>query len=135
MNEFRIFYESLNQPSFAPAPEVFGIAWGIIYPLIAIAGIIIFIQAIRNHIPVWLTGLFIANIFLNLLFTPLELSYGLLVGTIMILLVLSTLIALEWKLWSRSKSAFWLLLPYLLWGTFATVLQIDLLIRNFHTVL
>lgn len=114
MNEFRLFYEGLVQPSFAPAPEVFGIAWGIIYPLIAITAVIIFIQAIRGKIPVWITGVFIANVFFNLLFTSLELVYGLGVGTVVILLVLGTLLYLEILLWKYSQPAFWLLMPYLL---------------------
>lgn len=134
MNEFRLFYEGLVQPSFAPAPEVFGIAWGIIYPLIAAAVVIIIIQAIRGSIPVWVTGILMANIFFNLLFTPLELSYGLGVGTIVILLVLGTLLYLEILLWRYSQPAFWLLMPYLLWGTFATVLQISLLLLNAGTI-
>lgn len=130
MNEFRIFYENLAQPSFAPAPELFGIAWGIIYPLIAIAGVYILVQAIRKQLPVSLFGVYLANLFFNLLFTPLELSFGLWVGTIDILLVLGTLAYLQWKLFSRSVLAFSLLLPYLLWVSFATVLQISLLFLN-----
>lgn len=130
MNEFRTFYESLTQPGFAPAPEVFGLAWSIIYPLIVVAGIYIFLQAIKGRIPAWLTGVFIANLFFNLLFTPFELSFGLLAGTIIILAVVVTLVYLEWQLWFHSQLAFWLLLPYLLWVSFATVLQITLLFLN-----
>lgn len=130
MNEFRTFYEGLALPWFAPAPEVFGIAWGIIYPLIAIAAVIIFIQAIRGKIPAWITGVFIANIFFNLLFTPVQLVYGLAGATVVILLVLATLLYLQIILWRNSQLAFWLLTPYLLWGTFATILQISLLVLN-----
>jgi len=131
MNDFRIFYESLTLPSFAPAPEVFGIAWAIIYPLIIIAGVYILIQAIRGRVSPLLFGIFVVNLFFNLLFTPLELEFGLLVGTINILLVLGTLVYLEAKLWHKLPLAFWLLMPYLLWGAFATVLQLTILFLNF----
>ena len=130
MNEFRLFYEGLAQPAFAPAPEVFGIAWSIIYPLIAIAGIYLLVQTIRGNVSVGVFGFYIANLFFNLLFTPLELEFGLLVGSINILLMLGTLVYLEARLWSKLPIAFWLLVPYLLWGTFATVLQVTLLFLN-----
>ncbi|MEX2369321.1 MAG: TspO/MBR family protein [Candidatus Paceibacterota bacterium] len=130
MNEFRLFYESLTLPSFAPAPEVFGIAWAIVYPLIIIAGVYILVQAIRGRVSPWLFGIFVVNLFFNLLFTPLELEFGLFVGAIDILLVLGTLVYLEVKLWHKLPLAFWLLVPYLLWGAFATVLQLAILFLN-----
>lgn len=134
MNEFRTFYEGLAQPGFAPPPEVFGVAWSIIYPLIIIAGIYILTQAIRRKLPVWLFGVYVLNFFFNLLFTPLELEFGLLVGTVDILLVLVTLIWLELGLWKRSALSFTLLLPYLLWVSFAVVLQLALLFLNIGAV-
>lgn len=134
MNEFRLFYENLIQPSFAPAPEVFGIAWSVIYPLIIIAGVYILIEAVRRNLPVWLFGMYVLNLFFNLLFTPLELEFGLLIGTVDILLVLTTLIWLEVGLWKSSSLSFSLLLPYLLWMIFAVVLQLTLLFLNIGAV-
>ncbi len=38
MENYSTYYADIAKPFFAPEPWVFGAAWGIIYPLIVIAG-------------------------------------------------------------------------------------------------
>lgn len=130
MDTFRLFYTELTKPEFAPPPEVFGVVWSVIYPLIILAGIGLVIYAICGRVSPWLVGLFVANIIANLLFTPLELQFGLWAGTVDILIVLGTLLYLEYKIVSRSLLLFALLVPYTIWVSFATVLQVSLLVLN-----
>lgn len=122
--EYRTWYASLVKPFFAPPPEVFGIAWSIIYPLIALALVWTLYLVATKRAPMWFVLLLLLNIFLNFTFTPVVIATdGNLLISIVILLVLGTLAWFERYAWRYSKVVFWLLVPYLLWGTFATVLQ------------
>ncbi len=129
---YQEWYASLVKPFFAPPPEVFGIAWGIIYPLIFIA----FVWAVARYyyddsVSRTTLGVFIVNLVLNILFSPIQLTVqSNLLSSGMIVAIVGTLAYLEYRLWSESKPAFWLLLPYLLWGSFATVLQISITVLN-----
>ncbi len=128
---YRDWYLSLNLPSFAPEPAVFGIAWGIIYPLIAVAFVVTVWMRYKNHVSRSFIFLFALNVALNLSFSPVLLStYNNILISLTILSVLVTLIAIEWKAWTASKLIFFLLLPYLLWGSFATALQLSITALN-----
>lgn len=131
MQTYAEFYESVHLPSFAPPAWVFGVAWGIIYPLITIAFVWLCILVIRKQAPRSLLWLLIANLIANFLFTPIQLGItALWPASIDILIILATLAALEYKVWKYSKLIFWLLVPYLLWGVFATVLQLTITATN-----
>ena len=129
--EYVPWYELLEKPFFAPPSWVFGVAWGIIYPLIAIAFILSLVYYFRKKVEFSFIAVFIANLVANVAFTPIQ--FGLrnnLFSAIDILIVLGTLIYIEKVAWSRSKIVFFLLLPYLLWGAFATVLQLSITYLN-----
>lgn len=129
--DYSTFYQIIAKPSFAPPSWVFGFAWGIIYPLIAIAGILLIIYAIRGTIPWYLVVLFGINILSNFSFTPLQLNFvNLLPATLDILVVVGTLFALILLVFPYNKVIFALLLPYLGWGLFATVLQVTIGFMN-----
>ncbi len=76
--------------------------------------------------------MFGVNIVANLLFTPLQLNYAdAIYATLDIVVVLGTLLYLQFEFYKQNKIIFFLLLPYLLWGAFATVLQITIYFMNF----
>lgn len=129
---YRVWYEALEKPFFAPPAEAFGIAWGIIYPLIFIAFIIAVYHLVQTRTVTQGTlAVFCTNIVCNLAFSPIQLvlkSNALSSG--LIIIILGTLLYLEYRLWKESQLAFWLLIPYVLWGTYATVLQISIAIMN-----
>jgi len=129
---YQAYYASIEKPFFAPPEWVFGLAWGIIYPLIAVAFICLVYLAMRSRASWWLVALFFANIVANLLFTPFQLLFPSAPwATLDILIVLGTLIALVWLSWRYSKAVVFLLVPYLLWSAFATALQITIYAVNY----
>lgn len=128
---YRDWFLSLEKPFFAPSPEVFGIAWGIIYPLIAIAFIYALVLYRRRKLSLGFIALFLLNIALNLTFSPVLLATkdNALISLV-IVLVLGTLAWLQLWAYVRARTIFWLLLPYLLWGAFATALQLSITALN-----
>lgn len=131
--DYQTYYSSIEKPFFAPEPWVFGLAWGIIYPLIALAFVfVVYYIFSKKTLPRSVLWLFVVNMVANFAFTPLQLNYPeKIYATLDIVLVVGTLIALQCIFWKRSKLLFLLLLPYLLWGLFATVLQVTIFVMNF----
>jgi len=131
MQTYATFYQSITKPFFAPPEWVFGLAWGIIYPLIVIAFVYFAYLLYRHHAPKELLWVFLANIIANILFTPIQLGLSSLwPAFIDILIVIGTLAYFQYRIIRYSKIIFILLLPYLLWGLFATILQVSIVILN-----
>jgi translocator protein len=129
--DYAMYYQSIVKPFFAPPAWVFGVAWGIIYPLIVVAFIWFLILLFQKRVPVFLLWVFLINLAANFAFTPILLTLkNPILATADILLVLATLIFFEYKIYQHSKPIFFLLIPYLLWGTLATVLQISIVFLN-----
>lgn len=123
----RQWYESLNKPSWAPEPEVFGRVWSIIYPIIFIVNIYVLVLLYNGKIN-WLIALpFWLNLFFNFLYTPVQ--FGLKnqsLSSIVILLVFFTIIWCMVAIFPYSKWLTIAYIPYLVWVGIASVLQINL---------
>ena len=138
MNE-KILYAELLKPSWAPEPSIFGIVWPFLYAVIAVTFGTVFYKAFTKEIP-WIVALpFALNLVFNFSFTYFQ--FGLknnLLASVDILLVFGTLI---WALYAiyffghklhietGAPSYAWIIyanIPYLLWVTFATVLQLTI---------
>ena len=127
MLTYQQFYAGVHLPSWAPPAWVFGVAWSIIYPLFIAATIYAIYLATKRRMPtavLWALGI---NWVANLLFTPIQLGLKpLWPASVDILVVLASLVFIEVRAWKKSRIIFWLLVPYLLWGTFATALQLTI---------
>lgn len=128
---YALYYSSISKPFFAPPPWVFGVAWAIIYPLIACAGVILIILVYKKQVPRSLLWVYLLNLGANVAFTPLQLWVGsTLLATLALCIVVGTVVYIELRVWKYSKLIFWLLVPYLLWGLFATMLQFSIVALN-----
>lgn len=126
--DYSTYYAMLEKPFFAPPEAWFGIAWSIIYPLIALAFVFLlkdhFSKKIKNH---ELIPLFVLNLIGNALFTPVQLwLQSNILASFVILWVTVTLGIFMAKVYRESKLIFYLLVPYLVWVSFATVLQLTI---------
>lgn len=129
--DYVAYYASITKPFFAPPEWMFGLAWGVIYPLIAVAFLHLLYLAYKKRASGALVFWFIINLVANLAFTPILFDLqSIPLATVDILIVLGTLAYLEKRFWREAPVIFWLLVPYLLWGTFATVLQVTILFLN-----
>lgn len=131
MNDYSMWYDTLTLPLFAPPQWAFSVAWSIIYPLIALALVLTWLKVRRGEVPHSLLWLFFLNMGANLIFTWVQ--FGLkdnLLASLDILLIVGTLALFQYRIYRRSKSIFLLLLPYLLWGTFAMALQLSITYLN-----
>lgn len=127
----RSFYQTLNQPAFAPPGWLFPIAWGILYALMGLAAALIPTakgsDADKKR-ALTLYGLqLLVNFSWSIIFFRFELLW-LSVAVILLLLLLVVLTFLAF-LDLRPISGY-LLIPYLLWLLFATYLNISVALLN-----
>ncbi|MEI7890438.1 MAG: TspO/MBR family protein [bacterium] len=125
------WYSQLLKPSWAPPSFLFGPVWTFLYVLIAISFGKVFLLAWKKEIALIVALPFVLNIIFNLLFTPIQ--FGLknnLLASLDILLILATLIWAMIAIYPHSRWIFYIQIPYLLWVSFATVLQLTITYLN-----
>lgn len=119
------WYAALEKPSFQPPGYLFGIVWPILYALMAFA-LVSVIQARGSRWRGLAVGLFIAQLVVNLLWSPIffgmhQVSFALL--WILLLLGLATATTVVFGRVRRISA--WLMVPYLAWICFATLLNYE----------
>ena len=125
------WYRSLNKPSWAPHESVFGQVWSVLYPIIFAVNIYVIVLLAQGKISVWVALPFWLNLYFNLIFTPIQ--FGLrnnLLAAIDIVLVLATIIWAMAAIFPVNRFIALAFVPYLIWVSIATVLQIAILIKN-----
>ena len=133
MNAYN-WYSQLIKPSWSPPSWLFGPVWTFLYVLIALSFGKVFWMAAKKEIALIKALPFALNLIFNFAFTPLQ--FGLknnLLAAIDILLVLGTLIWALYAIWHASPEIRWVVyvnIPYLLWVTFATCLQLTITYLN-----
>lgn len=129
-NSDTTFYKIINKPSFAPPSIVFPIVWTILYILIAISIYTIYknynYKDIPNYNKTLLINYFTNQIFSFLFFT-IKSPFLALIDTI-IVLISSLFLYYESKLSNKTSAK--LLIPYILWNMFATILIISIFFLN-----
>ena len=114
------FYAQLSKPSWAPPAAVFGPVWSALYTLMGIAAWLVWRSPGGRGVAL---GLFVAQLAANALWSWLFFAWhrGAL-ASVEVLLLLALIAATIATFWSASRLAALLLVPYLLWVSFASVL-------------
>ena len=122
---WREWYDALAKPSWTPAPATIGLIWSILYPIILVTFGFVFVQAIRGKLP-WRVALpFAINLVANLIFSPIQFQLrNLLLASADILIVLGTIPWMMLAVWPHHRWVAAAQIPYLIWVSIATVLQL-----------
>ncbi len=125
------WYNSLIKPSWTPAPATIGLIWRILYPIIFITFGFVFLQAIRRKIG-WQVALpFAINLLTNLIFTPIQFGLqNLPLAAVDILIVWGTIFWMIAAIWKHYKWVALAQVPYLVWVSIATFLQLSITWNN-----
>ena len=125
------WYSQLIKPTWAPSAWLFGPVWSVLYVLIAISFGKVFLMAWQKRIPLIIILPFILNLFFNFIFTYLQFVLkNNLLAALDILLVLITLIWAMMAIYPYAKWITYIQIPYLLWVSFATILQLTITYLN-----
>jgi translocator protein len=125
------WYQQLIKPSWSPPAYLFGPVWTVLYILIAISFGKVFLMAWQKQVIFIIALPFILNLIFNFAFTPIQ--FGLqnnLLAAADILLVLGTLIWAMIVIYPYAPWITYMQIPYLLWVSFATALQLTITYLN-----
>lgn len=125
------WYPSLKKPSFTPPDEVFGPAWMILYFLMGISVSLVWTKGVKKPAVQKALILFLIQLALNAVWS--FLFFGLrspLYGLADILILWVMILATLGQFAKISLPAAVLLIPYLLWVTFAAGLNLGIYLLN-----
>lgn len=125
------WYSTLNKPFFNPPNWVFGPAWTLLYLLMGISLYLAWISKTGKEKKRQAITLFIIQLSLNALWSILFFGLKSPSAAFIGIVVLWLTIFLTIKNFLRiSKVAGWLLIPYIAWVSFASLLNLSIIILN-----
>ncbi|MEO5583002.1 MAG: TspO/MBR family protein [Saprospiraceae bacterium] len=125
-----VWFTSLQKPSFNPPNIIFFPVWTTLYILMGISMFLIWIT-VKTPLRQKALLIFGVQLFLNFWWSILFFSFHSFIVSILVILLLWILIIYIVKLFRPIKpAAAFLQIPYLLWITFATLLNISFYILN-----
>ena len=125
------WYKLLVKPPFNPPNWIFGPVWTLLYILMGIALYLVWEKGLKKKKVRTAFWLFIVHLFVNVgwsvVFFGLHSLFG---GFVMIIVLELFIVALLWKFHEINKWAAYLLVPYILWVSFAGVLNTTIWLLN-----
>lgn len=120
------WYRTIEKPSFTPPDWVFAPAWTLLYLMIAISGFVVWYKVGFAGAP-WAFALYFLQIVLNGMWSPVFFGakrpdLATLVIAALWVAIVATMVAFS----RLSLTAAFLLVPYLLWVTFASALTVSI---------
>jgi tryptophan-rich sensory protein len=126
------WFAGLTKPATYPPPATFGIVWTALYALMGVA-LALVCTAWGARFRAAAITLFVLQLLINLAWTPVFFALHEIKIALAVLLALDVTVLVAVALfWRVRRLAAWLLVPYLLWILFATVLNWQFLELNPH---
>jgi benzodiazapine receptor len=124
------WYAALTKPSFNPPNWIFAPVWTTLYGFMAIAAWLVWrTPDVGPDAEFRQSGLvfFAVQLFLNALWTPVFFYFHqILLGLIVILCLWIAILVTTHRFWKAERFAAGLMIPYLLWVTFASALNFEI---------
>jgi translocator protein len=125
------WYATIQKPGFTPPNWVFGPAWITLYALMGIAAFLIWRKGFDKPGVIGALTLFLAQLILNAFWSVVFFGFqspaaGFVVIVLLWMVILFTIL----RFFRLSTAAGVLLIPYILWVTFASVLNFSIWILN-----
>jgi benzodiazapine receptor len=125
------WYAMLKKPGFTPPGWIFGPAWISLYLLMAVSAYLVWQRGLPLPGARAALAVFVLQLLLNALWSPV--FFGLrspLAGAAVIVLLWLAICLTMFLFWKISRPAALLLIPYLLWVTYASALNISIYFLN-----
>jgi translocator protein len=127
MKSIPTWYAGLNKPSFSPPNYLFGPVWTALYIMMAVAAFLVWRRAGESGPVSVALIVFAVQLVLNILWSVFFFGMrmpGLAFAEIVLLWL--SILATIWLFGRTAPVAAWLMIPYVLWVTFAAVLNFSL---------
>jgi len=124
------WFMDLVKPAIYPPPATFGIVWSILYLVMGVA-LTLVVTASGAPGRGRAIGLFVLQLVLNLAWSPLFFGMHMIAAALGLLVAIDLAVAATIVAFRKVRPiAAWMLLPYLAWALFATVLNWQFLVAN-----
>jgi len=131
ISQIATWYAGLLKPPFNPPDWIFGPVWTLLYILMGIALWFVLREGTGTRNVRVAAILFAAQLAANLIWSVLFFGmHQIAASSIEVLILLGLIVATIVSFRRVSKTAGWLLVPYLCWTTFATVLTFSIWLLN-----
>jgi len=125
------WYAYLKKPSFTPPNWLFGPAWITLYLLMAVAAYLVWQKGWQGQGVRPALAIFLVQLLLNVLWSPAFFGWRSPLAGMIVIILLWLAIAVTIVAFSRiSRPAALLLLPYILWVSYASALNISIYFLN-----
>lgn len=123
-------FEALNKPPLSPPGWLFPVVWSILFVLMGIASYLVLVSKDTSSTRTALI-FYGVQLFFNFLWSIIFFNFRLYLFAFVWLVALWLLIfTTTWKFYKISKKAAYLMLPYILWVTFAGYLNFGIYLLN-----
>ena len=123
-------YSSIERPNFAPPSYIFGIVWPILYIMMGVAFYFIWIAKDSSNKKSAIF-VYLLQLFLNFLWPIIFFKYKLyFISFIELILLLIVIIITYAKFIKIDKKSAYLLIPYIVWVSFAGILNLSIYLMN-----
>ncbi len=130
-SSIQTWYVTLKKPVFAPPNWLFAPVWTILYLLMGIAAYLIWRRGFDQPQVKTALSLFAVQLILNALWSPVFFGLrSLLAGFIVIVILWIAILLTIIRFSKLSTIAGVLMIPYLLWVSFATIINYSLIVLN-----
>ncbi len=125
------WYRTLQKPSFSPPNWLFGPVWTCLYVMIAVAAYLVWQRRDNSSFYKTTRTIYFVQLLLNFLWSIVFFGmHQVLAALLIIVLLLINIGVLIYRFNHFSKTASLLLVPYILWVSFASILNFYLYLLN-----
>ncbi len=125
------WYRNLERPSFSPPNWLFGPVWTCLYVMIAIAAYLVWQRRDDSAFYKTTRTIYFVQLLLNFLWSIVFFGMHQILGAfVIIILLLISIAVLIYRFNHFSKAASLLLVPYILWVSFASILNFYIYLLN-----
>jgi len=125
------WYAGLDKPSFNPPGWVFAPVWTALYAMMGLAAWLVYEKGFKKPEVKRALTVFAVQLLLNTLWSIVFFGAHQIFGAVIVIVLLWAMILWTILLFHKiAKAAAWLLVPYILWVSFATVLTVSIYVLN-----
>ena len=131
ISQIPVWYSTLNKPSFNPPSWLFGPVWTTLYLLIATSAYLVWRQRDGSELYKKAKTAYIVQLILNFAWSAVFFGMHQVLGALVVIgLLWLSIVTIIYYFSKFNKVAAWLLVPYLLWVSFASVLNLYIYLLN-----
>ncbi|KKQ91761.1 MAG: Tryptophan-rich sensory protein [Candidatus Woesebacteria bacterium GW2011_GWB1_39_10] len=125
------WYNTLNKPFFTPPSWLFGPAWTVLYILMGVSAYLVWKKGFKKKQIKEALKIFAIQFVLNLSWSPIFFGAKQIFLALIVIIIMWIIIFKTIKVFAKiDKTASYLLYPYILWVSFATILNFSVWLLN-----